>query len=57
LETNPEANYGEEVSKQGIALIEIAGAAGFTGFFAWRQERMIPPTVDQEKILNDITTE
>ena len=49
-------DYGNELLKQGIALIGIAGAAGFAAFFAWRRERMIPPTVDQEKIINEIAT-
>jgi hypothetical protein len=60
LELKPEANgitnFGYELLKQGLALIGIAGGAGLTAFLAWRHERMIPPTVEQERILNEIVT-
>lgn len=50
-------DYPAEIFRQGLALIGIAGGAAATAFFAWRRERKIPPTADQERILNEIATE
>jgi hypothetical protein len=54
---NSSRDYFGEIFRQGFALIGIAGGAAATAFFAWRRERKIPPTADQEKLLNDIATE
>jgi hypothetical protein len=39
---------------QGLALIGIAGGAGAVAFFAWQRERRIPPTGEQEKVLENL---
>lgn len=48
------AGFPYGLLQQGLALIGAAGVAGATAFFAWQRERRIPPTAEQERILDDL---
>ena len=48
------ASFPYQLLQQGLTLIAAAGAAGAAAFFAWQRERRIPPTAEQERILNEL---
>jgi len=56
IESNNNANQGDELLQQVIPIITIVGTAAGT-FLAWRRERKIPPTAEQDRIINDIATQ